>query len=117
MPFSSWSLTRGHYWTLLAVWLASVLVIVLIYGGIVGLGGVANMALGPRHVFDINEVGDMSTIGAYLTPRVMLRLVVGAVGLALLWPLTLAPFAAAYRAVAPVHGSGVVGERVAEVFS
>jgi hypothetical protein len=99
-PMAAWRMTRGRFWPLLGAYFIafalSIVVVVLTFAiaaaAIAVIGGIG--ALGPAFQ------SDLGTVGAVLTPTRLAYLAVSAVGQALIWPVTMTPPAAIYRALA-----------------
>jgi hypothetical protein len=108
-PMAAWRLTRGRFWPLLGTYLIafalSIVVVVLTFAiaaaavAVIG-GGIG--ALGPAFQ------SDMGTVAEVVTPTRLAYLAVTAIGQALIWPVTMTPPAAVYRALTGGAAAGRV---------
>jgi hypothetical protein len=96
--FGSWGLTKGRFWPLLGTYAIafslSVVVLLLIFA----IAAILAMLIGGG-VGSAVMPSDMSSVAAVLTPPRLAYLVVTSIGQALIWPITLSPPAAIYRAI------------------
>jgi hypothetical protein len=108
-PMAAWRLTRGRFWPLLGTYFIafalSIVVVVLTFAiaaaavAVIG-GGIG--ALGPAFQ------SDMGTVAQVVAPARLAYLAVSAIGQALIWPVTMTPPAAIYRALTAGASAGRV---------
>ena len=105
-PMAAWRMTRGRFWPMLGAYaigfVLSALVVLLTLAiaraavAVVG-GGVGALPAGLQV--------DLSSVAAVVTPPRLAFLFVNAIGQALIWPVTMTPPAAIYRALRPSSAS------------
>lgn len=106
--FESWRLTRGSFWRLLGAYvLAFLLMVVVLLLALIVFAAVAAITAGG----DLGAVGrvftpDMTSIGSYFTPAMILYLLFGAVLGAIQNAVIYAPGAVAYRELGGGDGDG-----------
>jgi hypothetical protein len=105
---AAWRITRGRFWRLLGAYLIafalSAIVVVLTFAialAAVAVAGGGVGALGTTFQSGVGSPGDI------LTPGRLAYLAVFAIGQALIWPVTMSPPAAIYRALTPTTTSRV----------
>jgi hypothetical protein len=108
-PMAAWRLTRGRFWPLLGTYFIafalSIVVVVLTFAiaaAVVAVIGGGIGALGPAFK------SDMGTVAEVVTPTRLAYLAVTATGQALIWPVTMTPPAAIYRALTGGAAAGRV---------
>jgi len=101
---ASWALTRGRFWPILGTYfLATALTAVVVLLAWLVEVGVGALVLGPRlQDFLTNQP---PTIGELFKPISLLRIALGAVTSALIWPLTLTPSPAVYKQLIAARGA------------
>jgi len=100
----SWALTRGRFWPILGTYfLATALTAVVVLLAWLVEMGVGALVLGSRlQDFLTNQP---QTIAELFTPVSLLRIALGAVTSALIWPLTLTPSPAIYKQMVAARGA------------
>jgi len=100
----SWALTRGRFWPILGTYLlaTALTAVVVLLAWLVEMG-VGALVLGGRlQEFISNQP---QNLGELFAPVSLLRLALGAVTSALIWPLTLTPSPAIYRQLVAARGA------------
>jgi hypothetical protein len=102
----SWALTRGRFWPILGTYfLATALTAVVVLLAWLVEMGVGALVLGSRlQEFLTNQP---QTIGELFTPVSLLRIALGAVTSALIWPLTLTPSPSVYKQLVAARGASL----------
>jgi len=97
----AWRMTQGRFWPLLGTYLIafalSVVVIVLTFAIAIAAVAVAGGGMG---ALGSELQTNLSSVGAVLSPAHLAYITVFAIGQALIWPVTMTPPAAIYRALA-----------------
>jgi hypothetical protein len=100
---ASWALTRGRFWPILGTYfLATALTAVVVLLAWLVEMGVGALVLGSRLPEFLT--GQPQNIGELFTPVCLLRITLGAVTSALIWPLTLTPSPAVYKQLIAARG-------------
>jgi hypothetical protein len=101
---ASWALTRGRFWPILGTYfLATALTAVVVLLAWLVEMGVGALLLGSRlQDFLTNQP---QTISQLFAPISLLRIALGAVTSALIWPLTLTPSPAVYKQLVAARGA------------
>jgi hypothetical protein len=100
-PWAAWRLTRGRFWPLFGTYFMAFALSVVV--------GILSLAIAVAVVAVIGGVGslgaalqsDTASVAAVVTPARIAFIAVSSIGQALIWPVTMTPAAAIYRALAP----------------
>jgi hypothetical protein len=104
--FGSWGLTKGRFWPLFWTYATAFGLSFVVYLLVFAIAAIASMLVGGGGgVGAAMSPTDMSSVKAVLTPARLAYLVVISIGQALIWPVTISPPAAIYRAVAMGPGA------------
>lgn len=101
----SWDLTCGRFWPILGTYLLAVAItaVVAVLAWLVELGVGAAATGGHMQGF---IAGQPETLAALFAPVALLRMVLGSMVTALIWPLILTPSAAIYQTLSPTKLAG-----------
>jgi len=96
--FGSWALTRGRFWPMLSAYLLTFVLFLVMWIIFLAIMLPVDAALGGG----LGALGavmhpNMSSLGAYLSPVIVVNMVLGAVFSAFMWPVLLTPPAAIYQ--------------------
>jgi hypothetical protein len=97
--FGSWELTKGRFWPLFWTYATAFGLSFVVYLLVFAIAAIASTLVGGGSIGAAMST-DMSSVKAVLTPARLAYLVVISIGQALIWPVTISPPAAIYRAVA-----------------
>lgn len=109
--FGGWAISRGHFWSMVAVYLlcaVQVLLLAVIAGVIIWLALGALTPGGDAMSFFTKP--DMGSVGAFMTPARLVYSVMAAAMTVVIFPITLMPGPAMYRAL-------TTGRAVGELFA
>jgi hypothetical protein len=116
--FGGWSMSRGRFWPMFAIYLLAGLMAaaLVVVGGLLVWSAVAATAPG-QSIVQFMAQPNLGTVSSYFTPaRVIYVLVFGALS-TLMLPILLMPGATIYRHLAPSASAAAGGQSMDEVFA
>jgi hypothetical protein len=104
-PLAAWRMTRGRFWPMLGAYVIGFVLSALVVLLTLAIARAAVAVVGGVGALPAGLQVDLSSVAAVVTPPRLAFLVVNAIGQALIWPVTMTPPAAIYRALRPSSAS------------
>ncbi|HVN00728.1 MAG TPA: hypothetical protein VMT68_11000 [Caulobacteraceae bacterium] len=103
--FGSWGLTKGRFWPLFWTYLIAFCLSIVVSLLVFAIAAIAAMLIGGGGLSAAVSPSDMSSVAAVVAPPRLAYLAITSIGQALIWPVTISPPAAIYRALAQAPGA------------